>query len=74
MYLFIYLFILFFLFQKDSSFFNMFYNENNCPALPCFELALLEDNGQENNGMPCLALHCFELALLEDNDQEDNDQ
>jgi hypothetical protein len=29
----------------------MFYNENNyptlpCPALPCFELVLLEDNGQ----------------------------
>jgi hypothetical protein len=33
MYLFIYLFSFFF--QKDSSFFNMFYNENNCPALPC---------------------------------------
>jgi hypothetical protein len=28
----------------------MFYSENNCPALPCFELALLEDNGQEDNG------------------------
>jgi hypothetical protein len=52
----------------------MFYNENNCPALPCFELALLEDNGHEDNGMPCPPLPCFELALLEDNGQEDNGQ
>jgi hypothetical protein len=29
MYLFIYLFNFYFLFQKDCSFFNMFYNENN---------------------------------------------
>jgi hypothetical protein len=68
MYLFIFSFF-FFLFQKDSSFFNMFYNENNCPALPYFELALLEDNGHEDNGLPCPALPCFKLALLEDNGQ-----
>jgi hypothetical protein len=47
----------------------MFYNENNCHALPCFalprpELVLLEDNSQEYNGLPC-----FKLALLEDNSQ-----
>jgi hypothetical protein len=29
MYVFIYLFCFYFLFQKDSNFFNMFYNENN---------------------------------------------
>jgi hypothetical protein len=29
LYLFIYLFCFYFLFKKDSSFFNMFYNENN---------------------------------------------
>jgi hypothetical protein len=52
----------------------MFYNENNCRALPCLppprpELVLLKDNSQEYNGLPC-----FELALLEDNGQEDNSQ
>jgi hypothetical protein len=50
MYLFIYLFIYSFLFQKDSI---MKITALPCPALPCFELALLEYNGQENNALPC---------------------
>jgi hypothetical protein len=29
-----------------------------CPALPCFELALLEDNVKEDNGLAYPALPC----------------
>jgi hypothetical protein len=51
MYLFIYFLFSFFFFKKILVFLI-----NNCLALPCFELVLLEDNSQENNGLPCPAL------------------
>jgi hypothetical protein len=68
MYLCIYLFF-YFLFQKDSSFLNMFYNENNlkkncrpaphsgCPGRPALPCPVTENSGRVSApALPCPAL------------------